>query len=293
MRHSIALDALRHCLRHGFRDAGQGDQARADKLRAEKLIDSIAISQLVPLLDHLTPVESRALFGLLFEPVRVARTLEAMPRPALTTLLARMDERVLASSLVGLSGPSLARVMALLAPERRTPLRRRMQAEGDAFAARVRPVSSVLEPHAGAFPGQARVDAVLPAVASISQGACVWVLGPQGEPIGQVSKAGLQAATPDARLEDLMATGVRTVSSCTPLHVALAALTGAPEQRELPVVDGQGRLLGVVGAARLRAVLCAEEATSNEVAVGPSWRRLMGWFAGSSAGVACLYLGLF
>lgn len=299
MRHTITVDALRRCLRysaqHGTGQHGPlyGEHASSERLRAEKLIDSIAIPQLVPLLDQLTPAEARALFILLFDSARVTRTLEAMPRPALTSLLARMEDRTLAASLAGLSGPSLARVMALLAPERRTSIRKRMQAEGDAFAARVRPVASVLEPVGAAFPAHARVEDVLSAVVSGPLGACIWVLGEGGEPIGFTSHAQLLATPKGTPLNAMMTLEPRTVSSTAPLHVALAALAGTPGQLELAVVDGQGRLLGVVGSARLRAVLCEDEAAPTAVAVGPSWRRLIGWFAGSSAGIASLYLTFF
>lgn len=231
MRYTFSTDVIRRCLRHG------------DLTRAEKLIDKVHFSLLAPLVGDLTPLEARALCGLLFAPARATRTLEELPRPELAALLLHVEDERLTRLTFALTGPQLARVLALVAPERRRVLRKLQQAQAEAFAEQVRPVSSLMSTGVPSLEGRLTVAEAKGRLGSPLPDQ-VYVLNGEQALEGAVSRQALDAAPPEQTLSMLVtpANGLMA-RAFTPLHVALKQMKQL-RLKVLPVLDSQGRLLG-------------------------------------------------
>lgn len=262
----FSIDALRRCLRHG------------DHARAEKLLDKILLSQLAELIEELTPIEVRALCDLLFAPSRVVRTLDELSRPHVAVLLKHLDDGRLVELLGHLHGSHVARVMALLPSERRTGLRRQLQAQADAFARQMRPVSSVMNTGVPSFGPESTVGEVREALQARTDFEQLYVLDAAQQLLGTISRARLAQAAVDMRLGSLLEPRAGFIARAfTPLHVALKQMR-KKALSALPVLDSQGRLLGELrlgGASGDAPGLSSSSVESLREVAG--WRRLFNW----------------
>lgn len=266
MRYTFSTDVIRRCLRHG------------DLTRAEKLIDKVHFSLLAPLVGDLTPLEARALCGLLFAPARVTRTLEELPRPELGKLLQHLEDDRLASLMAELSGPQGARVLALVSPERRRTLRKLQQAQAEAFAEQVRPVSSLMATGVPSLEGNLTVAEALAQLGSPLPEQ-VYVLNPQQALEGVVSRQALEGAKPEQTLAALVtpANGLMA-RAFTPLHVAIKQMQQL-RLKVLPVLDSQGRLLGELRWGQTSPDAPGEASSTGHARTVAGWRKLFSWAA--------------
>lgn len=281
-RYAFSSDAVRRCLRHG------------DISRAEKLIDKITLTQLSAFVRDLTPLEARALCDLLLAPTRVTRTLDELPRPELALLLGQLGDARLLQLLLHLNGAHVARVMALLPPERRSSIRKQQQARAESFTNQIRPVSSVMATSVPSLlstltAGEARAQ--VDVSAPFEQ---VYLVDAEQQLVGILSREQLLSAPSEVPLVQLLETPKQpetktfTARAFTPLHVALRQMQ-RHALRALPVLDSKGRLLGEV---RVGAEAAATPGTSETPRADTAgWKRLVSWLGSTLMVVGITNLG--
>lgn len=281
-RYAFSSDAVRRCLRHG------------DISRAEKLIDKITLSQLSAFVRDLTPLEARALCDLLLAPTRVTRTLDELPRPELALLLGQLGDARLLQLLLHLNGAHVARVMALLPPERRSTIRKQQQARAESFTNQIRPVSSVMATSVPTLlstltAGEARAQVDI--AAPFEQ---VYLVDGEQQLVGVLSREQLLAAAPEVPLSQLLEAPKQaqaqtfTARAFTPLHVALRQMQ-RHALRALPVLDSKGRLLGEVRVGAETAATSSPSDAPRADVVG--WKRLVSWLGSTLMVVGITNLG--
>lgn len=263
----FSIDAVRRCLRHG------------DHARAEKLLDKILLSQLSELLQELTPTEVRGLCELLFAPARMVRTLDELSRPDVGRLLTHLEDTRLVELLGQLSGAHVARVMALLPHDRRTSIRRRLQANADAFARQMRPVSSVMKTGVPSFGPEQTVAEVRASLEAEHEQEQLYVLDAAQQLLGTISRGRLKEVSPETRLGTLLEPRAGFIARAfTPLHVALKQMR-KKAVKALPVLDSQGRLLGELRAAGTATEDGSSTDSHESLKEAAGWRRLFHWLA--------------
>jgi len=236
-----------------------------DPAAAARVLERHSPEQVVAFSDQLTPELTAVAFAgvtagvvvrcmALMEPVRAAAVAASMPHTSCANVLRRMDPDARKAILDAMPVVARERVRRLI----RYP-------EGTA--------GSVMETDAPVLPadgfaGEVRERLGFPALAA-ARG--IWVVDRGGKLLGVMDPCEFSGAGDKVRLADLASRPRATISP----HAALSTVLRQPEWTqtdELPVVDLDGVLLGVIGHRQLRAWAGAGRGSDE----GDAFRTMLG-----------------
>ncbi|HZI64245.1 MAG TPA: CBS domain-containing protein, partial [Thermoanaerobaculia bacterium] len=226
-------------------------------------------ADIAPLFAVLTPDQQQRLIELLVELKLAGRTLRELDEDTQTEVLAQLSDDNLAPLIGRLNADDAADVLALLDDERRErvleglerPLAVRLRnllRYGEATA------GGLMNPDAISFPGEQSVGEALERIRSLAGSRrlfYLYVTDEQGRLIGIVNLWQLVSAASDSLLRDVMSADVARVEVEMPQE-EVARLFAKYDLFMLPVVDGEGRLAGVITADDVLDVV-EEEATED------------------------------
>lgn len=246
-----------------FVDVIEVDPARRVKLRIayERLAD-MHPSDLADILEDLSPAEREAVFTSLDEEV-AAETLEEVDPRLQKALLEKLDEEKIADIVEEMDPGAAADLLAELPEEQSDAILEEMEPEER------QEVEELLEFDENSAAGSMTTDFVSVDVdATVAQAVQalrtfdgdpetvteVYLLDGKGVLRGSVSLARVVMAQPDARLSVLAEPRVLSCPAKTK-QIELAELFDKYNLHALPVVDAQGRMVGVVHADHVIAFL--------------------------------------
>lgn len=234
--------------------------AREDPPDAADIVEEIRGDAAMRLIRDLEPPDAADVLEQT-RPDVAARLITDLPPQNAAAVLARMSTQKAADVLGEVSEPTRAALMGLLpAPfsrELSALLRFPKDSAGGVMVTRV----------ASCAPRQ-KVDEVVAEIrgrtADLEESSTLFVVGAEGKLVGTVQFRSLVFAAPDRVIEELMRTDPVTVTAETDRERA-AILARRYDLESVPVVDGQGRLIGAI----TRAVLLetAQEEASEDFAV--------------------------
>jgi len=239
-----------------FVDVIEVDPARRVKLRIEyERLAEMHPSDLAEILEDLPPAEREAVFTSLDEEV-AAETLEEVDPKLQKALLEKLDEEKIADIVEEMDPGAAADLLAELTEEQSDAILEEMEPEER------QEVEELLEFDEHSSAGSMTTDFVSVGMNAAVAQAVQALRGFDGDPEsvteiylldekrvlkGMVSLARLVLAQPEARLAVL--TEPRVLSCPVNMHQnELAEMFDKYNLRALPVVDGQGRMVGVVHA---------------------------------------------
>ncbi|HEU5351992.1 MAG TPA: CBS domain-containing protein, partial [Terracidiphilus sp.] len=246
-----------------FVDVIEVDPARRVKLRIEhERLAEMHPSDLAEILEDLAPAEREAVFGLLDEEV-AADALEEVDPKLQKSLLEKLDEEKIADIVEEMDPGAAADLLAELSEEKSDAILEEMEPEER------QEVEELLEFDEDSAAGCMTTDYVyVDSEATVAQAVQalkefdgdpesvteIYLLGPRRVLAGTVPLARLVMAQPESHLKVLAEP--RILSTPADLHQKeLAELFDKYNLHALPVVDGLGRMVGVVQADQVIAYL--------------------------------------
>jgi magnesium transporter len=226
-------------------------------------------ADIAPLFAVLNPDQQQRLIELLLELKLAGRTLRELDEDTQTEVLAQLSDDNLAPLIGRLNADDAADVLALLDEERRERVLERLDRP---LAVRLRNLlrygeataGGLMNPDVISFPGEQSVGAALERIRSLAGSRrlfYLYVTDEHGRLIGIVNLWQLVSAASDSLLRDVMSADVARVEVDTPQE-DVARLFAKYDLLLLPVVDGDGRLAGVITADDVLDVV-EEEATED------------------------------
>lgn len=206
-------------------------------------------------------------------PAEVAALLgELEPEPA-ASVLGRLDAPVAAAAIAELDADAAAAIAASLAPGHAANVVRRMPATAAEailaacptnFASAVRAViahparsaGAMMDPHAPSLPRDLSVAIALAAIRERPERFkhYIYVVDRTQALVGVARLLDLVAASPERSLEDIMRSPVARIVA-SDLEPAVIAHPGWQRYTSLPVVDAEGRLVGVIRDDAVRSLV--------------------------------------
>ena len=218
----------------------------------------------------------------------IVSVLEREPARGAVSLLERLSPQKAADAIIGLSDSRTSQVLALLDPHRASALLARMDQPtreknltvvNEATADELRQmaeypqetVGSFMDPRVTAFRPETKVKDVIQGLRTAGRRNVqdVFLVDSDGRLVGSVPLEGVVVASRDSRLEELASASTPTAQATWGRQAVVEELA-LHRVGSLPVVDFDGRLLGVLRQAELMRTAQHQEAGSMLSMVGAS-----------------------
>ncbi len=246
-----ATAALGETLVRRYPDAAARILEGADPEEAARLLETIASPEGLPLLERLTPAGA-------------AEVLARLGADAARRLLPAMDPARAAATLARLEGDTRTRLLDLLPPPVAAELVSLMAYDADSAGHLMDPRAITLRPDASAGDALIRLRGARRRVVHE-----VFVVDPAGRLVGEVRVQDLATAEPEDPLEGLVRP-VRAQVLPVASREEVVDLFTERKLSTLPVVDVEGRFLGVIRQADVVAAAEAEASADIQTMVGVS-----------------------
>jgi magnesium transporter len=246
----------------GVNAALRREYVRLYPREAARLLEDRPVEEIADVLASEPAPRAAAVFGSL-SPETAARTLESLGDDAFRGLVATSDPDRLAPLLARFPPEERGRRLRLLPPALAGELRQILSYPPDSAGA-------LMDPRATTFLPATRVDAALARLRARRERELgrVFLVDDDRRLVGSLALEDLAVAPPDRRLDELARGDPAAVAATATVEEVMERLQGVGQ--DLPVVDFEGRLVGVVRQGRLLAAAREEMGADVQAMVGAS-----------------------